>query len=94
LINMRFIVVIPSQALEPLPRVNALPGGFAPRDPTGPEYRPRERLFLLNCRRFPGASAHLVHAVPATLYHRKGDKQSPIRTVTMSGLFEPAYPST
>jgi hypothetical protein len=34
------------QALEPLPRVNALPEGFASRDPTGPEYRPRERLFV------------------------------------------------
>jgi hypothetical protein len=75
------------QALAPLPRVNALPWGFAPRDPTGPEYRPRERLFLLNCRRFPGVDAHLVHASPATLCHREGDKQSPIRTATMSGLF-------
>src|SRR5690606_38141624 len=81
------------QALEPLPRVNAPPWGFAPRNPLGPEYRPRDRLCLSKSRRFPGASAHLVHARPETLCHREGGKQSPIRTVTMPGLCRPACPS-
>jgi len=78
------------QALEPLPRMTALPVGVASRDPAGPEFRPRERLCSSICRRFPGADAHLVHANPATHCLRKGGKQSPIRAVRMSGLVLPA----
>jgi hypothetical protein len=78
------------QALEPLPRMTALPAGFASRDPAGPEFRLRERLYFSVCRRFAGVGAHLVHANPETHCLRKGGKQSSIRAVRMSGLVLPA----
>src|SRR5690606_26502892 len=81
------------QALEPLPRVARYPKVSRRAIRLDRSTGRGIACVLSKSRRFPGASAHLVHTSPETLCHRKGGKQSPIRTATMSGLFQPACPS-
>ena len=79
------------QALEPLPRVARYPK-VSRRAIRLDRSTGRGSACLLNCRRFPGVSAHLVHARPETLCHREGGKQSPIRTVTITRALQTCAP--